>query len=56
MIMVEEDIESKAIDNLDKSEEVKQESRKINYFEKLLPIWVVLCIIVIAALVYLDED
>ncbi len=44
--MVEEDIESKAIDKLNKSEEAKQESRKINYFEKLLPIWVVLCIII----------
>ena len=44
--MVEEDIESKAIDNLSNSEEVKQESRKINYFEKLLPLWVVLCIII----------
>ena len=46
MVMVEEDIESKAIDKLNKSEEAKQESRKINYFEKLLPIWVVLCIII----------
>ena len=44
--MVEEDIESKVIDNLNKSEETRQNSRKINYFEKLLPLWVVLCIII----------
>jgi len=44
--MVEEDIESKVIDKLNKSEEGKQDSRKINYFEKLLPLWVVICIII----------
>jgi len=31
---------------MNKSEETKQVSRKINYFEKLLPIWVVLCIVI----------
>ncbi len=43
--MVEEDIENRAIHKLSETEEPKQESRKINYFEKLLPIWVVLCIL-----------
>jgi ACR3 family arsenite transporter len=45
MKMVEENIENKSIQNLSETEESKQESRKINYFEKLLPIWVVLCIL-----------
>ncbi|MHA1235702.1 MAG: hypothetical protein ACTSQL_11525 [Promethearchaeota archaeon] len=39
--MVEENIES-----VNLSEGAKQKSRKINYFEKLLPLWVVLCIII----------
>ena len=43
--MVEEDIENKTIQKLSESEETNQKSRKINYFEKLLPIWVVLCIL-----------
>jgi len=43
--MVEEDIESRAIQKFNDTEEPKQKSRKINYFEKLLPIWVVLCIL-----------
>ena len=46
MVMVEEVIESKAKDKVNESGEAKQEARKINYFEKLLPIWVVLCIII----------
>ena len=45
IIVVEEDIEYKTIHNVNKAEEEKQQSRKINYFEKLLPIWVVLCIV-----------
>jgi ACR3 family arsenite transporter len=45
MKMVEEDIENKAIHKLSETEEQKQQSRKINYFEKLLPIWVALCIL-----------
>jgi len=45
MKMVEENIESKNIQKLTETEDQKQESRKINYFEKLLPVWVVLCII-----------
>ena len=44
--MVEEDIESKVIDNLNSSGETKLVSRKINYFERFLPIWVVLCIVI----------
>ena len=44
--MVKEDIENRKLNNLNKLEETKEESRKINYFEKLLPIWVVLCIII----------
>ncbi|MFX0048270.1 MAG: arsenic resistance protein [Candidatus Hermodarchaeota archaeon] len=43
--MVEENIESKSVQKLTETEEQKQESRKINYFEKLLPVWVLLCII-----------
>ena len=43
--MVEEDIENKTIQKLSETEETNQKSRKINYFEKLLPIWVVLCIL-----------
>ncbi len=43
--MVEEDIENRAIQKLSETEETKQESRKINYFERLLPLWVVLCIL-----------
>ena len=39
MDMVEENIENKILDNRNNSEEAKQKSRKINYFEKLLPIW-----------------
>jgi len=44
--MVEENIESKILDNINEAEEAKQVSRKINYFEKYLTIWVVLCIII----------
>ncbi|MFX0074246.1 MAG: arsenic resistance protein [Candidatus Hermodarchaeota archaeon] len=40
--MVEENIESKTIQEISDIEE--QKSRKINYFEKLLPLWVALCI------------
>ncbi len=29
-----------------KSEELKEESKEINYFEKFLPLWVVICIII----------
>jgi len=43
--MVEEDLENRAIERLSDSEDEKQVSRKINYFEKFLPIWVVLCIL-----------
>ncbi|MHA1460983.1 MAG: arsenic resistance protein, partial [Promethearchaeota archaeon] len=43
--MVEEDLENRAIERLSDSEDEKQGSRKINYFEKFLPIWVVLCIL-----------
>ena len=50
MDMIEADIESKSIVKLNKSGKAKQESRKINYFEKFLPIWVVLCIIIGIAL------
>jgi len=50
MDMVEENIENKILDNINILEEAKQKSRKINYFEKLLPIWVVLCIIIGIAL------
>ena len=45
MKMVEENFESKSIDKLNETEELRQPSRKINYFEKLLPIWVALCIL-----------
>ena len=40
--MVEEKVNNKDID--------KQKSRKINYFEKLLPLWVAICIIIGIAL------
>jgi len=43
--MVEEDLENRVIERLSDSEDEKQVSRKINYFEKFLPIWVVLCIL-----------
>ena len=46
MKTVEEDIESRTIEELSETGEQKQTSRTINYFEKFLPIWVVLCIIV----------
>ena len=45
MILVEEDLESRAIERLSESKDKNQVSRKINYFEKFLPIWVVLCIL-----------
>lgn len=37
-------------EKLDNEEINKQKSRKINYFEKLLPLWVVICIIIGIAL------
>jgi len=42
--MVEEKFESEVIEKLE--EKVDQESRKINYFEKLLPLWVAICIFI----------
>jgi ACR3 family arsenite transporter len=42
--MVEEKFESGVIENLEEKED--QKSRKINYFEKLLPLWVVICIFI----------
>lgn len=45
MKMVEEKFENVNIQKINEIEESKQEPRKINYFEKLLPIWVVLCIL-----------
>lgn len=41
--MVEENLESNLIEEAEITDDVK--SRKINYFEKLLPLWVLLCII-----------
>ena len=41
---MEEDIETTFIENVKENE--KQQSRKINYFEKLLPIWVAACIFI----------
>ncbi len=43
--MVEDNLENRAIETPTESEDKKQVSRKINYFEKFLPIWVVLCIL-----------
>jgi ACR3 family arsenite transporter len=40
--MVEEDFEQELLENVEEPEE--QKSRKINYFEKLLPLWVAVCI------------
>ncbi|MEJ2295497.1 MAG: arsenical-resistance protein [Candidatus Lokiarchaeota archaeon] len=40
--MVEEDFEQELLENV--SEPEAQKSRKINYFEKLLPLWVAICI------------
>jgi ACR3 family arsenite transporter len=40
--MVEEDFEQELLENVSEPEE--QKSRKINYFEKLLPLWVAICI------------
>jgi ACR3 family arsenite transporter len=40
--MVEEDFEQELLENVEEPEE--QKSRKINYFEKLLPLWVAICI------------
>ena len=45
MILVEEDLENRAIERLSESKDKNQVSRKINYFEKFLPIWVALCIL-----------
>ena len=45
--MVEEEFEQEIIENI-KSEE--QKSRKINYFEKFLPLWVAICIVIGLAL------
>jgi len=42
--MVEENFEATVMKNLEDDQERK--SRKINYFEKLLPIWVALCIFI----------
>ncbi|MFX0009498.1 MAG: arsenic resistance protein [Candidatus Hermodarchaeota archaeon] len=42
--MVEENFEATVMKNLEEDQERK--SRKINYFEKLLPIWVALCIFI----------
>ena len=41
---MEEDIETTFIENVKENE--KQQSRKVNYFEKLLPIWVAACIFI----------
>jgi len=48
--MNEENVENKIVEKINNSEEAKQALRKINYFEKLLPVWVVLCIIIGIAL------
>ncbi|MFX1310796.1 MAG: arsenic resistance protein [Promethearchaeota archaeon] len=43
--MVEENLESNLIKKADEGRTEEVKSRKINYFEKLLPLWVILCII-----------
>lgn len=44
--MVEENFEESLIEDTDRVDSEKLKSRKINYFERLLPLWVVLCIII----------
>ena len=46
--MVEEELEKEILEKVEGME--KQESRGINYFEKLLPLWVALCIFIGIAL------
>jgi len=41
--MVEEKVEQELLEDLEEPDE--QKSRKINYFEKLLPLWVAICIV-----------
>jgi ACR3 family arsenite transporter len=47
IIMVEEEFEKEVLDEIEIDE---QKSRKINYFEKFLPLWVGICIIIGLAL------
>ena len=41
--MVEEGFEKEILEDIEIDE---QKSRKINYFEKFLPLWVAICIII----------
>ena len=45
-IMVEENFEHNIIEKTNKLEPSKEKEKKINYFEKLLPLWVALCILI----------